>query len=103
MNLTKETSMKKASLVEAVRAHANAHYAEGGWDVIVEAWDDSQILDCVKDCTTKAQAIQVIKQLVSVYADRQADAESYEETGSDFEGTLAMNEYMDGEEATGRY
>lgn len=31
-------------IVAGVRAHAEANYDKGGWDEVVEAWDDADIL-----------------------------------------------------------
>lgn len=67
------------SLVEAVKAHAAAHYEDGGWDVIVECWEDQQIADTL---TNALDAIETPEQAiahfgdgaVAVWADRQADA-----------------------------
>ena len=64
----------KAELVAAVKAHAEAHYNDGGWDVICECWDDQQVADCIRDARTVRGAIKAVKEIVRVYADRQADA-----------------------------
>lgn len=62
------------ALVEAVKAHALAHYEEGGWDVVVECWDDAQIAEHVKGTRTVTGAVGRFEGVVSVWADRQADA-----------------------------
>lgn len=62
------------TLVEAVKAHAIAHYEDGGWDVIVEAWDDDQIREQIGYATTTKGAIAKFASAVDVYSDRQADA-----------------------------
>ena len=61
-------------LIQAVKEHAQAHYNDGGWDVVVECWDDQQIADCIKGARTARGAIRKVATIVSVYADRQADA-----------------------------
>lgn len=61
-------------LIAAVKAHALAHYNDGGWDVIVEAWEDSDIAECIEGAGTAAEAIAKVSRVVEVYADRQADA-----------------------------
>lgn len=65
-----------ADLVKAVKAHANENYEAGGWDVIVECWEDDQIADVISEegATTTQAAIDAFKPVVSVWADRQADA-----------------------------
>lgn len=37
-----------SEIVEGVKAHALAHYNDGGWDVIVECWTDAEIGEHVK-------------------------------------------------------
>jgi hypothetical protein len=61
-------------LIKAVKDHAEAHYEDGGWDVVVECWDDQQIADCIKGARSAKGAIRKVAQIVGVYADRQADA-----------------------------
>lgn len=65
-------------LVEAVEAEALARYSEGGWDVLVECWTaeeyDSYWRELPKYPATAEEAIASVGGLVSVWADRQADA-----------------------------
>lgn len=61
-------------LIQAVKEYAAAHYEDGGWDVIAECWGDSDIEAHIKGAKTEAQAIALFKTVVSVWADRQADA-----------------------------
>ncbi len=61
-------------LIAAVRAHAEAHYEDGGWDVVVECWSDKDIADHIKGATTLTGALRKLSGVISVYADRQADA-----------------------------
>lgn len=63
-------------LIDAVKKHAEDHYNDGGWDVIVECWTESDIADYLKKNKVKDanQAIAAVKEIVDVYADRQADA-----------------------------
>lgn len=63
-----------AELVAAVKAHATAHYEDGGWDVIVEAWDDADIRRQIGYASTAKGAIKKVAHVVSIYADREADA-----------------------------
>ncbi len=64
-------------LVNAVKAHAQANYEKGGWDVVVEAWTDAEIAEAIGAARTPAGAIAKFAPLVSVWADRQAEADSY--------------------------
>ena len=61
-------------LIAEVRAHALANYDAGGWDVIVEAWDDEQIADAIGGARTLNGALRKLRPVIDVYADRQADA-----------------------------
>jgi hypothetical protein len=62
-------------IVEAVKAYAKAHYNDGGWDVIVECWEDEDIADAVEGAKNAKQAISMLRRgVVAVWADRQADA-----------------------------
>jgi hypothetical protein len=65
-------------LVEEVKKHANAHYAEGGWDVIVEAWSDSEIADHLVEekAKTIVDALAAFEPMVRVWRERDADAEN---------------------------
>lgn len=66
--------MDKA-IVEAVKAHAKAHYNDGGWDVIVECWEDSDIEEVCAGAADAKAAIAILRDgVVAVWADRQADA-----------------------------
>lgn len=70
--------MTLQQLVEAVKAHAHEHYNNGGWDVIVECWEDQEIGDLLTErgATTTDEAITAFRPLVSVWADRQADSDN---------------------------
>jgi hypothetical protein len=68
-------------MVQAVKDHALEHYNDGGWDVIVECWDDAEITEAIvgfreyMTVETSEQAIAAFGDgVVSVWADRQADA-----------------------------
>ena len=74
------------NLVTAVRKHAQEHYNDGGWDVIVEACDDEWIVKAINDSSPvpttldevlnppKPDGWSVIASCVDIWADRQADA-----------------------------
>ena len=61
-------------MINGVKAHAQANYDKGGWDVIVECWSDEQIYEATKTCRTISGAVRELSGVVSVYADQQADA-----------------------------
>jgi len=73
--------MTDAELVEAIKAHAMAHYNDGGWDVVIECFDDDEIVEIFeidrkagKVIETAEEAIDCFASPVAVWADRQADA-----------------------------
>jgi hypothetical protein len=69
-------------LVAYVKAHALAHYNDGGWDVIVEAYEDAELEELLaKDmeqlfppAKTPAEALAKVAYFVDIWAERQADA-----------------------------
>lgn len=62
------------TLIAEVRQYALDHYNDGGWDFIVEAWDDEAIADAIKGAKTLRGAVRKLKPIIDVYADRQAEA-----------------------------
>lgn len=66
-------------LYDQIQAHATSHYTDGGWDVIVECFNQqemAELLDCVINGPepTLEEALKRLEPVVSVWADRQADA-----------------------------
>ncbi len=55
-------------LVKAVKDHALANYETGGWDYVIECWDDAEILDELlsAEIETEEEAIKVIGDIVAV-------------------------------------
>lgn len=39
-------------IIKALRAYAIEHYEEGGWDFLVECWEDSEIIEELGDIDT---------------------------------------------------
>ena len=63
-----------ADLVAGVKAYALEHYNDGGWDVIVECWSDAEIAARIIGVTNLTEAIGEFRAIVSINADREADA-----------------------------
>jgi len=61
-------------LVQQVKEYALANYEKGGWDVIVECWDDEEIASEIGGARTLKGALRKMSFVIDVYADRQADA-----------------------------
>lgn len=53
-------------LVAAVRDHALAHYEQGGWDYVVEAYTDADILEAIGGARTPAGAIRNVGRQVGI-------------------------------------
>lgn len=62
-------------MLEAVKAHALAHYGEAGWDYVVEAWGDTDIVNVIAKAgaTTDAEAIAAVGAVVGIVAEVEAD------------------------------
>ena len=72
-------------LVAAVRAHAAEHYINGGWDVIVECYDDAAIAEVIGGARTVDAALAKFAPIIEVLTDRQAEAayQAYAAVGDD--------------------
>ena len=50
-----------AYLCGEVRKHAVKNYEKGGWDILVECWDDSDIIREIESAQTVREAIKFCK------------------------------------------
>lgn len=66
---------RQRTLIAAVRAHATENYSRGGWDVIVECYDDEAIAEVIGRARTIKGALAKFAPLIDVVADRQAEAD----------------------------
>ncbi len=75
--------MSTQELGRAIKDHALVHYEDGGWDVVVECWDDAEIAETIgeAEASTIAEALDAFAPLIDAFAplidawsDRQADA-----------------------------
>lgn len=57
--------MDEQQLIQAVRQHAIKHY-EAGWDVVVECYEDGDILEVVGRCRSEAAAIRTMAKRLGV-------------------------------------
>lgn len=60
-------------LIAAVRKHAMLHYNEGGWDYVVEAYEDADILEAIGRARTVAGAIRNVGREVGLRHDYAED------------------------------
>jgi len=72
------SSLMTSTLVDSVKRHALDHYNDGGWDVLVEAWTDAEILAHLTTvgAKTEAEAISAFSHLAEVWRERQEDAKN---------------------------
>lgn len=66
--------MSTQELVRAIKDHALVHYEDGGWDVVVECFDDAEIAETIGEAGTIAEALDAFAPLIDVWSDRQAGA-----------------------------
>lgn len=72
--------MDRETLIERVKAHAKAHYNDGGWDVFVECYGDreyNEFIDRELQYQPDADEDKVFEEFAataSIWADREADA-----------------------------
>lgn len=66
--------MNKEEIAKYIYDYAVEHYNDGGWDVIVECWTLNEIMGRIEDDESQEEALEGFKDLVSVWAERQADA-----------------------------
>lgn len=69
----------RSEIAQQILAHAEAHYEDGGWDVIVECHDEESLIEMVwgiapETADTFEAALAEVGEVVSIWADRQADA-----------------------------
>lgn len=64
------------NLIQAVREHARRHYNEGGWDILVECYEDRDILAAISGATTPGRAIRNVAKVVAMQDDRRRDIEA---------------------------
>ena len=65
--------MTKQDLVQAVRAHAITNYNKGGWDFLVECWEDSDIEKQIGNAKTVRGAIMACKRTMSALDERRRE------------------------------
>lgn len=68
--------MTKTALVKAVREHAAKNYEKGGWDYVVECYDDDTILEIIGDATDAWLAIKRVGEVVSERDDYRCDIQA---------------------------
>ena len=57
----------KQEMIDSVKAYAEANYSRDGWDVIVEAYTDEEILRRINHCETTAKAISTMRKIAKAH------------------------------------
>ena len=65
--------MTTQELVQAVREHALEHYEEGGWDILVECYEDADIEAIIGDASTEAEAVARLARVLRTSDDYRQD------------------------------
>lgn len=63
-------------IIAAVKAHAEANYSKGGWDIVVECYEDSEIAEAIEGCTTAEEAIARLGKIVGWRNDYRKDIQA---------------------------
>jgi hypothetical protein len=74
--LKKELAWEKLFLVQAVKLHAQANYEVGGWDYVVEAYEDYEIASVIRWCETEKGAIAKMAKEIGPRAAMRAEVRS---------------------------
>jgi hypothetical protein len=74
MELRSRTNVK--TLVDAVKAHALKNYERGGWDYIIECWDDDDIAEEIGKATTEGGAIRKVGKVANRLGERRAEVQA---------------------------
>lgn len=67
--------MPRQELIDAVKAHALANYETGGWDFVVECWDDAEIAEALAEAgaATEAEAIAAVAETAGLLDERRQE------------------------------
>ena len=60
-------------LIKAVRDHALDNYEKGGWDILVECWDDEEIAEVIGGAKTPKAAIAACKRVIGTIDEYRSD------------------------------
>ena len=59
---------------DAIRKHALEHYSTGGWDILVECWEDHDIYEAHRvGCDSEDEAIEACRERLAINDDMRKD------------------------------
>jgi hypothetical protein len=62
--------------IAAIREKAKRNYNHGGWDILVECWEDSDILAAIDGCTTLEEATEAIAERLGINDEMRRDIQA---------------------------
>ena len=65
------------SLIKAVREHARKNYNSGGWDYVLESFDDADLIEAIGDAQTIEAAIAKVGRIVALHNEKREEAQSF--------------------------
>ena len=63
-------------IIKQLRAYALEHYEEGGWDYLVECYEDKDILEMIEGCSTFEEALPKVAKIMRIKDDYRKDIEA---------------------------
>jgi ribosomal protein L12E/L44/L45/RPP1/RPP2 len=70
--------MSKETWIERIREHANIHYEENGWDILVETWMDEDIIEVIDECESYEEAVYALVDILSTINEYREDMDESE-------------------------
>lgn len=68
--------MEMTALVEAVKEHAQKNYNTGGWDYVIETYEDEEIEEVIAGATTVEEAIKLMGEEIGELDDVRKDVQA---------------------------
>jgi hypothetical protein len=68
--------MTEKELIQEVKRHAIKNYNNGGWDYIVECFDDEDIAEIIKGKRSVKAAISAVKRHADILEERRIEVTS---------------------------
>ena len=70
-------SPEQRALVDAIRTYAQAHYEQGGWDYVIECWEDHDIFAYLAEADFNLdKAIAEIADAVGIVDERRTEIQN---------------------------
>ena len=63
-------------MIDKIRKHAQEHYEEDGWDILVECYEDKDIADIISTTQNLDEAIKLVAARLKPQAEYRADIQA---------------------------